>query len=208
VASSQAASQNLALLRKSNGINIIYVLYDPAKLAVGIGDSETPGVIYGYLDVMPHHGDSWNAGEIKYSAAEKGYGPLMYELAMSDFPTGLMPDRFSTSPAARKVWQKYAARSDIEKKPFDDVKKPKTKPKVDDAKLIPDWFDNDANDDISYLNAAYVGSGDGASKPTLIANHKDAAATLADELQTNVAAIESKIMHMGDDYFGNRYRDG
>ena len=202
VASGQAAGQNLALLRKNNGDNVVYVLYDPSKLAVGMDEGDPAGVIYGYLDVKPHHGDAWNAGEIKYAAAEKGYGPLMYELAMSDFHA-LMPDRLSTSTAARAVWQKYAARSDVEKKPLDNVADPKTPTKADDAKLIPDYDGEEA-----YLNNAYAGPGDGGAKPALMANHKDAAATIADQLQASPAAVESKIMHMGDEYFGNRYRDG
>lgn len=156
-------------------------------------------VIYGYLDVKPHHGDAWNAGEVKYAAAEKGYGPLMYELAMSDFKT-LMPDRLSTSDAARNVWKKYAARSDVETKPLDDKDKPKTPPKVDDAYHIPDYYN-----ETPYLNAAYSGAGDGGSKPTLMANHRDCVATIADQLQSSPAAVEQKITHMGDQYFGIRY---
>jgi hypothetical protein len=202
VGSGQAAGQNLALLRKNNGGNVVYVLYDPSKLAAAMDEGDPGGVIYGYLDVKPHQGDAWNAAEVKYSAAEKGYGPLMYELAMSDFHA-LMPDRLSTSQAARAVWQKYASRADVEKKPFDDVSHPKTPTKADDAKLIPDY-----DGEIAYLNQAYAGDGDGGSKPTLMAHHKDAVATIADQLQASPDAVERKIMHMGDEYFGNRYRDG
>lgn len=197
VGSGQAASQDLALLRKNNGGSVVYVLYSPAAFSES-EDNDPRNVIFGYLDVKPHQGDSWNAGEVKFAAAQKGYGPLMYELAMSDFHA-LMPDRLSTSAAARNVWKKYAQRSDVEKKPFDDVANPKTPSKVDDAKLISDFDGEEA-----YLNNAYVGAGDSGGKAALMANHKDSVATLADKLQSNPAAIESKIMSMGDEFFGLR----
>lgn len=187
---------------------MIYVLYNPAKLAEQIplwqdagGNVET--VVYGYLDVKPHKGDCWNAGEIKFAAAQKGYGPLMYELAMSDFENGLFPDRLSTSDAARNVWKKYTQRADVAKKPFDDKSKPKTPPKEDDCKMIPD-FDGDE----AYLNQAYIGRGDAAGKSQMIQLHKDSIMTVAEQLQTQPATVEQSILSMGDEYFGMRYRDG
>lgn len=186
----------------------MYVLYNPAKLAEELPKWRDAGgdinsVIYGYLDVRPHKGDCWGAGEIKFSAAQKGYGPLMYELAMSDFEGGLMSDRNSTSDAARNVWKKYAQRADVGKKPFDDAKSPKTPPKVDDCKLIPDFDGEEA-----YLNQAYLGRGDAGGKAQMIQLHKDTVATLADSLQMPPNEVEQAVYHMGDEYFGTRYRDG
>ena len=206
VVSQAAAGQNLALYRRKNGENAQYILYDPAALATEMPKYEDAGgdldkVIYGYLEVKPHHGDSWGAGEVKFAAARKGYGPLMYELAMSDFESGLFPDRISTSDAARNVWKRYAQRPDVEKKPFDDKEHPKTAPKIDDAKMIPDFDGEEA-----YLNQAYKGSGDPAGKPGLMANHRDALATFADQ-GTPPAQLEQTLRSMADEYFGTRYRN-
>lgn len=208
MASQQAASQGLALYRKGTGSSVVYVLYNPAKLAEELPKWQDAGgdinsVIYGYLDVRPHKGDCWNAGEIKFAAAQKGYGPLMYELAMSDFENGLFPDRLSTSDAARNVWKKYNQRGDVQKKPFDDVKNPKTAPKVDDCKLIPDFDGEEA-----YLNQAYVGHGDPGGKAQMMQLHRDSVPTVAEKLAMPTNEVEQAIFHMGDEYFGTRYRDG
>ena len=63
----------------------------------------------------------------------------------------------STSTAARGVWQKYAARPDVEKKPFDDPKQPKTPDPIDDMK--PAAGTSYQGDD-AYLNQAYDAPGD------------------------------------------------
>ena len=208
VASNQAASQGLALYRKGTGVSVVYVLYNPAKLMEELPKWQDAGgdiasVIYGYLDVRPHKGDCWNAAEIKFSAAQKGYGPLMYELAMSDFENGLFPDRLSTSGAARNVWKKYAQRTDVGKKPFDDAKNPKTPPKGDDCKLIPDFDGEEA-----YLNQAYVGRGDASGKNQMMQLHKDSVETIASKLGLPSQEVVQAIYSMGDEYFGSRYRDG
>ncbi len=208
VASKSAASQGLALYRKGTGTSVVYVLYNPAKFAEELPKYQDAGgdvssVIYGYLDVKSHKGDCWNAGEIKFSAAQKGYGPLMYELAMSDFENGLFPDRLSTSDAARNVWKKYVQRGDVAKKPFDDVKAPKTPPKGDDCKMIPDFDGEEA-----YLNQAYIGHGDAGGKAQMMQLHKDTIATVADKYQMPPNEVEIAVFHMGDEYFGSRYRDG
>ncbi len=208
VASQQAAGQKLALYRKGGGGKVVYILYSPEALEEELPKYEDAGgdinrVIFGFLEVRPHQGECWNAAEIGASAAQKGYGPLMYELAMSDFENGLMPDRTSTSTAARKLWQVYAQRSDVSKKVFDDKKAPKTPPKEDDCKLIPD-FDGE----VAYLNQAYVGQGDSAGKPGLMQNHSLAVTNIAGGLGKREADVLAAIYSMGDEYFGTRYRDG
>ena len=56
------------------------------------------------------------------AGAEPGWGPLLYELALewaSRNGAGLTPDRDSVSHHARAVWDKYAKRSDVDKKQLD-----------------------------------------------------------------------------------------
>jgi hypothetical protein len=53
-------------------------------------------------------------------AAEQGYGPLMYELAMAYIsPNALMADRDShTSASAENIWKYMMGRNDVEKIPI------------------------------------------------------------------------------------------
>jgi hypothetical protein len=207
VGGQQAVANELALYRKGMGEAVVYVLYDPTTLEEQIplyqdGAGDISSVIYGYLKVWPHSGESWNAGEVGEAAAKKGYGPLMYELAMSDFENGLMPDRTSTSAAARNIWKVFNQRTDVGKKPLDDKKNPKTPPKVDDAQLIPDFDGEEA-----YLNQVYVGRGD-PSKNALMQNHQKAITDVAMNTKQSEKDIAQIILSMGDEYFGTRYRDG
>jgi len=209
VAGQAAASQGLALLRKQNSKGVEYVLYNPtalARVSKGVpGDELTgldpTGVIVGYLDVRPHNGDCWDAAEVKFSAAEKGYGPLMYELAMGDFGKIMSDHGAGSSASARGVWQKYDQRSDVKKLPFDDVKNPKTPPKNDDCKIIPD-----VDGDIAYLNQAYAGKGDVSGKDALMSAHR----AFVKQMESNgykAGDVELAIRMMGDEYFGHRYRE-
>jgi hypothetical protein len=151
--------------------------------------------------VRPHKGDCWDAAEIKFSAAQKGYGPLMYELAMSDFGKIMSDHGAGSSGSARGVWQKYDQRADVKKLPFDDVKNPKTPPKNDDCKLIPD-----VDGDVAYLNQAYAGKGDVSGKQTLMRAHQ----ALVGQMQADgykPGDVELALRMMGDEYFGHRYRE-
>lgn len=82
-------------------------------------------------------GPAWGAWAVTAAAAEKGYGPFLYDLAMSYCKT-IMSDRYTVSKFAEKVWNKYATRSDIIAKPLDNVKNPQTPPPEDDAKVYQD----------------------------------------------------------------------
>jgi len=62
--------------------------------------------LYGYISTKKMS-NCGGANRIEYSAAQKGYGPLMYDIAMAASPNGLMADRTFVSPMARKVWQHY-----------------------------------------------------------------------------------------------------
>lgn len=57
------------------------------------------------------------------SIATPGFGPLLYDVAIeyaSVLGSGLVSDRYNVSPAANKVWAKYAARDDVENFQCDD----------------------------------------------------------------------------------------
>lgn len=58
--------------------------------------------IYGTIQVLEKD-NFWMVGSV---GANKGYGPLMYDLAMSKiYPEFLVPDRGSIKPGAQKVWE-------------------------------------------------------------------------------------------------------
>jgi hypothetical protein len=94
---SDAMSQNLALyVQREDGVFQL-VLYDPS-LIQNIRSS-----IIGFIKVKFKNGcGNWI---VKYAAANNGFGPLMYELAMSlIYPDYLRSDNESVSSEAQRVW--------------------------------------------------------------------------------------------------------
>jgi len=209
-ATSQVASgAGLALMRRESGGQMAYVLYAPTSVEqmLDSGDIEADAIskaIYGYISIKPHEGEAWNAGEVKLSAAQKGYGPLMYQYAMNDYAGGLFPDRGSTSQAARGVWQKYAANPQVEKKPFDDPSNPKTPDKIDD--MIPARGTSYDGDE-AYLNQAYDAPGDAGGRSGLMQAHQTFLQNMTAK-KFNKQTVETMIDSMGDEYFSARYRNG
>jgi hypothetical protein len=186
-----------------------YVLYVPATVEQMLtsGNIETSDIakaIVGYLVIKTHEGDCWNAGEVKLAAAQKGFGPLMYQYAMNDYAGGLFPDRGSTSQAARAVWQKYDQRADTKKSKFDDKKSPKTPDPNDDCDLA---RGTTLDGEEAYLNQAYDAPGDAGGRSTLMTNHNNFLTAMAQK-KFNKQVVESTIENIGDEYFSGRYRDG
>jgi len=63
------------------------------------------------------------AWEVFYSRASKGWGSLLYEVALElAGPDGLVPDRFSVSADAKSVWDKYETRGDVKVVRLDVIK--------------------------------------------------------------------------------------
>lgn len=115
---SDAENDGLALyIKKDEGIE--FVLYEPtALLSVFDGSAHINGtdgpedVIAGFLRISNVDFEmcdgSW---VVTNSAARQGYGPLLYDIAMSFIsPQFLTADRDSVSPEAEKVWRVYYAR--------------------------------------------------------------------------------------------------
>lgn len=139
--------QKMALLKK-DGNHTAYVLFNPKKAAQAIYDAQKEGKslddiedklvasVFGFMLAKAPPGEKQlGAWEIAASSAVKGYGPLMYDIVMSD-KGAITPDRYVVSNDAQKVWKYYHdRRSDVKHKEFDDEQNPKTPPKEDDAKL-------------------------------------------------------------------------
>jgi hypothetical protein len=98
-----AASKELALLVYEKGPTRNLILYEM-----------NPVKIYGMISTR--YKQNCAANEVGESAAEQGYGPLMYHAAMSlgNHPF-LMPDRFMVSDEAAGIWRKFFDRQDVDK---------------------------------------------------------------------------------------------
>ena len=134
----QAQAQGLAL----KAVGPMMILYDPKILLSGL-QSEEPDAdqlsdgIYGFIEVKKPGGKDkcWNAYMVRTVAAQKGYGPLMYDMAMQVYGR-IMPDRNQVTPAAAAIWKYYIEkRNDVEKLKFDDVTVPETPDTQDDCTL-------------------------------------------------------------------------
>lgn len=206
VGGEQASKGGLALFRGQKGPHYLYVLYDPKALAEeakGEGlynmrfDRPLDQIILGFLKAEPRSGDCNDAMEVKMSAASKGYGPLMYDIVMSDGDGGLMPDRISTSDKAKNVWKFYSSkRKDVKKTPLDDYDNPKTPDTGDDCQVVDD------KDDV--LNYSYDGAGQSGAKSQLLQRHEEVAAQFA-ENGMKKQALESILMNMGQSLFDAKY---
>jgi hypothetical protein len=164
VTTRQASSSGLALSILSNAYRQhTYVLYDAGRVKdtwtefvddnVIDPDAWSSTILNNVYATLTTSGvqkkKQWGASEIRSSAAESGYGPLIYDIAMA-LESGLISDRDSVSPAARKVWNFYKNnRKDVEIKKLDDLDNPKTSSTFDDAIVFDD------NDDANPLNYAY-----------------------------------------------------
>lgn len=137
--------------------------------------NEGKSIILGQIRVIKSKKSApqWGASTVVSAAAEKGWGPFLYDIVMY-MEGGLTPDRGDVSPAAQSVWRRYKdGRSDVEAKPLDNAKKPRTKTKEDDSSHLHDDTAPEGEVPQSPLNYAYFLS----SPPDvaeLQANHKKA----------------------------------
>jgi hypothetical protein len=118
--------QRLALFQKGQVGGRSVILYDATKLRGAAldedeyWDSGTEESMLGYVEFSDSVDCDDEVYEINRIAAVKGYGPLLYDVALSyaktDGMEGVVPDRNRVSPAALKVWEYYFdRRSDVSK---------------------------------------------------------------------------------------------
>lgn len=61
-------------------------------------------------------GNCLGAWHVMESRATKGWGPLLYDIALEIVgSSGIVPDRLTVSDEARRVWNEYESRSDVDK---------------------------------------------------------------------------------------------
>jgi len=118
-------------INDTKSLAVIFIREDNIFLLI---DTKT-GQPKGYISFSLTQGDVYG---IYGAYSEKGYGPLLYELAMTYvYPKGItMSDDSSTSQDAMNVWEKFAERKDVVKKPI--VRTQRTDKE--------EWFDDMSND--------------------------------------------------------------
>lgn len=182
---------------------VTFVLYDPVEMMEALkprkkGEeapvSDDKG-IYGVIMVSEQReAPQWGAHEVNASAAKGGYGPMLYDIAMAEMG-GLVPDRATVTPSAKKVWSYYKdSRSDVEKKLLDDRYAPKTTTPEDDTLNM--HRDGDKNP----LNYAYFIEG-GPNTAKLKANHEEAYPELL-----SVAGESNFLRKLAHGFFDTYYR--
>jgi hypothetical protein len=170
-----AVKGGMALYKRGSGRFKQYILYNPAALKARLEDpSSSEPVVTGYVQTKQRSGDCNNSAQVTASVANKGFGPLMYDLVMADSPEGIMPDRDTTSPAAKKVWQYYAEKRKraVKTTPFTDlsVKKPGQKEEKTDCYMTDD----------PVLDQSFKGKGEPRAFTSLAGTHEAFMASLGD----------------------------
>lgn len=101
--------QDASLFVKDNGTWVNFILY-----------SKSEDKLYGVITIEDLNKDG-NIRSVGRVAAEKGYGPMMYEIAMAYInPSFLMPSRDGgIRTGAWEVWKKFYDRKDVNKKTLD-----------------------------------------------------------------------------------------
>ena len=74
------------------------------------GSSIKSVILIGFAEMSKEPGNPYDSFTLERTAAEKGYGPLLYDIMLSIADkkgSPVSPDRYSVSSFAKKVWQYY-----------------------------------------------------------------------------------------------------
>ena len=144
------------------------------------------------------YGQCNNAAEVYMSAAKEGYGPFMYDIAMTyakkSGKNQITSDRFSVDPSAENVWKGMSKRSDVESHPFVDFKNPENKDDPSACKLhAPER---------SSLNASYKKKSE-INPAVLEKNNEDTIKQLAVSISKETKVGVEEIKMALNDYLQN-----
>jgi hypothetical protein len=105
----RANANELALASFKDGDAQQFVLYNPKMVRTTYRMEKGYPIVIGFRSAVvgtiriKQNCNSWMVSSV---AAEKGYGPLMYDIAFSFAGnSGMLPDRSLVSPHARKIWK-------------------------------------------------------------------------------------------------------
>lgn len=155
-------------------------------------------VIAAYIKAVEPQNPCNGALEIIASAGDKGkgYGRLLYNIAMSRSKNGVIGDIVTVSPAAEKVWKNYYASNDVSKKKLDDISDPQTETPDDDCHVFPDR---------ESLNYSYEGGSESGEKYSSI--HKKTMSSIATMFKNTVVEekhISDAILQAAQKFFYKR----
>lgn len=209
-----AQSAGMALMITATGDKMDIVLYDPRKFLRfaqenlqgedANSDSDCSDCIYGHVQMRPvpqSYGQSYGAYVINTTSSLKGYGPLMYDIALG-LGRPVIPDRSSVSPAAKKIWTVYKLnRSDVKKLPLDNKDAPRTPDPKDDSVIYP------GEDELTNpLNFAYIRPGSNAQYSGMLEKHRKVARIVTAKVPSvTVKDVEEMLRHGGGEFFFRRY---
>ena len=148
----QAQNESIACFVSINKNFPKIVLYDTTKVKSFVDVVKFDNSIIGMIELASCHGDvpSYGAYEVKYAAANQGYGPLLYDIAMSEYGAIISDRDGEVSNFARKIWKYYfTSRPDVLKLHLDDYENPQTPDRDDDGQIY------DPATSENYLNYAY-----------------------------------------------------
>lgn len=104
---SEIGKSEMALkVLKQGPEQLVFILYRPSVLTRYFQDWEsTDGLTAGMMNIVVSD-ENPKIFEVKNAAAEKGFGPAMYDIVMSYIsPKFLMSDRKDVSDSAQKIWR-------------------------------------------------------------------------------------------------------
>ena len=135
------------------------------------------------------NGPCANAWEIAYADASRGWGALLYEIALELVSEdGLVPDRFSVSEYAKAVWDKYETRGDVEAVQLDVIKHSQSwKGMEPPEQLTPDK----PEDDCEQMSAVYYGGREGWSDVSISKKYVKRGTGVIDTLRASGKLIEA-----------------
>lgn len=109
-------TNGMALMLSVMADEIRAVLYKQNEMTRAIVAGEGPERLVDHIVATIKAKKIGDHHQLDSVAALKGWGPMMYDIAMANSPNGLVPDRNSVSPSAERVWQRYQTRDDVKKK--------------------------------------------------------------------------------------------
>lgn len=199
---STAKQHNLALATGVLHGYSVYALYDPRRAWHSLINDRTIGSesFYGVIEVEnePEFGSCHGARQVSAVAARRGWGPLMYDIAMAD-ESPLMPDRSTVSDLAQKVWKHYnEKRPDVGKRPLDDIDNPSNSDSSDDCRV---WKKPGKD----YLDYAYYANFK-LDLDELLINHDEFAGVVSMRYGLKPLSVENTILKAGRAFFSLEYQ--
>lgn len=143
-----------------------HVKADFQRSVVGVVDIALPSTV--------STGKCLGASVVQFSAADEGYGPMLYDIAMSMAPNGkIMSDRSSVTNLAAQYYKNLSDRHDITAEPL--VRK--TRENADEPNACKTW--REKFPEREFLDYAYSRSSD-FDATSLLNNHEDTLQAIKD----------------------------